>query len=266
MPSNKSTPDPGSGPAPGQPSSPAPGRASGPAPGAGSGADVPELIWLRPERAGRGPRPAHSRASIARAALALADAEGLEAVTMRRIAGELGAGTMSLYNYVPKKEQLLDLMLDAVCAEYQLPAAPSGDWRADLRLLAGQQLEILRRHPWAVTIMRTRASFGPNSLRYTEFFLGALAGAELSGGRKMEALAMLNGYLCQFVEWERATLIAVRDPQQWQRDLVSYLTGVASSGDYPNIAAALSSGNAPMDPQASFERFLEKLLTVLVEP
>lgn len=195
----------------------------------------------------------------------LADADGLEAVTMRRIAGELGAGTMSLYNYVPKKEQLLDLMLDAVCGEYQLPDHPSGDWRADLRLLARQQLAILRRHPWAVTIVRTRASFGPNSLRVTEFFLGALADADLSGGQKMEALAMLNGFICQFVDWERATVAAGQDVQQWQRDLVSYLTGVVTSGDYPNIAAALASGNAPMDPQASFERFLDKLLTVLVE-
>lgn len=245
-----------------------PSRKSSPTPDATPepGAESPELIWLRPERTGRGPRPAHSRASIARAAMEIADADGLDAVTMRRIAGELGAGTMSLYNYVPKKEQLLDLMLDAVCAEYELPDQPSGDWRADLRLLAGQQLAILRRHPWAVTIIRTRASFGPNSLRYTEFFLGALADTELSGGQKMEALAMLTGFTCQFVDWERATVASGQDVQQWQRDLVAYLTGVVLTGDYPNIAGALASGNAPLDPQASFERFLDKLLTVLVEP
>jgi AcrR family transcriptional regulator len=185
---------------------------------------------------------------------------------MRRIAAELGAGTMSLYNYVPKKEQLLDLMLDAVTGEYRLPAAPSGDWRADLRDLARQQLAILRRHSWAVTVIRTRPSFGPNSLRYTEYFLGALAGIDLPGGTKMEALAMLNGFVCQFVDWEQATRLAARNPQQWHLDLVAYLTEVATSGDYPNLSAALATGGGALDPDASFDRFLDRLLTVLLEP
>ncbi|GAA1237306.1 TetR/AcrR family transcriptional regulator C-terminal domain-containing protein [Kitasatospora nipponensis] len=248
-------------PSSGQPRSSEPPTDRPPAAGA-----LPELIWLRPERTGRGPRPAHSRASIAAAAVALADAEGLDAVTMRRIAAELGAGTMSLYNYVPKKEQLLDLMLDAVAGEYELPDAPCGDWRADLALLARQQLGILRRHGWAVTITRTRPSFGPNSLRYAEFFLGALATVELSGTRKMEALAMLSGYVCQFADWERATITAALDPQQWHRDLVGYLTGVATSGRFPHLAQALASGGEPLDPDRSFELFLDRLLTVLVQP
>ncbi|MFE0463776.1 TetR/AcrR family transcriptional regulator [Kitasatospora sp. NPDC058965] len=228
---------------------------------------APELIWLRPERAGRGPRPAHSRDSIAAAAVSLADAEGLDAVTMRRIAAELGAGTMSLYNYVPKKEQLLDLMLDRVTGEYRLPAAPSGDWRADLRDLAKQQLAILRRHTWAVTVIRTRPSFGPASLRYTEYFLAALAGVDLPGSRKMEALAMLNGFVCQFVDWEQATRLAAENPQQWHRDLVAYLTTMAMSGEYPHLATALGTdGGTALDPDASFDRFLDRLLTVLVTP
>ncbi|MDH6139851.1 AcrR family transcriptional regulator [Kitasatospora sp. GP30] len=225
----------------------------------------PELIWLRPERAGRGPRPAHSRASIAAAAVALADAEGLEAVTMRRIAAELGAGTMSLYNYVPKKEQLFDLMLDAVVAEYQLPDAPSGDWRADLRMLAHQQMDILRRHRWVTTVIRQRPSIGPNSLRVTEFFLGAVAGFELSGGAKMEALAMLNGSVCQFADFERATTAAATSPQRWQLELAGYLGQVAAGGGYPNLTAALGSGGPPPDAGASFERFLDRLLTVLFQ-
>ncbi|MBW8704526.1 hypothetical protein MBT84_33500 [Streptomyces sp. MBT84] len=66
-------------------------------------AAVPEVIWARPERAGRGPKPAYSRADIADAAVRIADAEGLDAVSMRRVAAELGCGTMSLYNYVPAR-------------------------------------------------------------------------------------------------------------------------------------------------------------------
>ncbi|MGF1425549.1 TetR/AcrR family transcriptional regulator [Kitasatospora sp. LaBMicrA B282] len=225
-----------------------------------------ELIWLRPERTGRGPRPAHSRASIAEAAVALADAEGMAAVTMRRIAAELGAGTMSLYNYVPKKEQLLDLMLDAVCGEYRLPEQPSDDWRADLRLLAHQQLDILRRHPWVVTLIRTRPSLGPNSLLYTEFFLGVLRDAELTGSQKMEALAMLSGFICQFADWENATRAAAGSSAEWQRELVEYLTGVAMSGDYPQLAATLGAGSGPTDPAASFDRLLDKVITLLATP
>ena len=136
--------------------------------------ETPELIWLRPERTGRGPRPAHSRDSIAAAAVTIADAEGLDAVSMRRVATALGAGTMSLYNYVPKKEQLFDLMLDAVVGEYELPASPSGDQRTDLQLLFRQQLEILRRHTWVPRLVVGRPSLGPNGLRYTEYFLACL--------------------------------------------------------------------------------------------
>jgi AcrR family transcriptional regulator len=227
---------------------------------------APELIWLRPERAGRGPRPAHSRTSIAAAAVALADAEGLEAVTMRRIAAELGAGTMSLYNYVPKKEQLFDLMLDAVAGEYRLPSAPSGDWRADLRLLAHQQLELLRRHGWVTTVIRLRPSIGPNSLRVTDFFLGAVAGLDLSGGAKMEALAMLNGSVCQFADWERATTAAATSPQRWQLELADYFGKIATGGDYPHLAAALGPSREPADPDTYFERLLERMLTVLLQP
>ncbi|GAA1976514.1 TetR/AcrR family transcriptional regulator [Kitasatospora viridis] len=244
----------------------APKPSGKPPAGAESADSPPELIWLRPERAGRGPRPAHSRASIAAAAVALADAEGLDAVTMRRIAAELGAGTMSLYTYVPKKEQLLDLMLDAITAELELPAAPSGDWRADLHALARGQLALVRRHGWAASAIRTRPSFGPNGLKFTEYFLGALAEVPLRPGAKMEALAMITGSICQFADWEQATAAAAQ-PGRWHQDLMVYLTQVAMSGDYPNLTTALAAGAGapPPDPDASFDRYLDRLLTVLFE-
>ena len=92
------------------------------------------LTWTKVRAARRGPGPDVSR--IVRAAIDLADAEGIEAVSMRRVAAAIGAGTMSLYRYVPKKEDLFDLMIDAVGGEYDLPAEPSGDPRADLTGLA----------------------------------------------------------------------------------------------------------------------------------
>ena len=226
-------------------------------------APAPEMIWLRPERAGRGPQPAHSRAAIAAAAIALADADGITAVSMRKVAAALGAGTMSLYNYVPKKEHLFDLMLDAVVGEYELPDEPTGDPRADMTALARQELTVMRRHPWVPALVLVRPSMGPNALRFTEFFLGAMAHSGLDGGTKMELFAMLNGFVCQFAEWERASAAAVGT--QWQADLVTYLTGVVTTGRYPHLAAALSGSASPSpDPDTSFQRLLDRLITVIL--
>jgi AcrR family transcriptional regulator len=231
-----------------------------------SAAPTPELIWLRPERSTRGPAPAHSRAAIATAAIALADAEGLAGVSMRKIAASLGAGTMSLYNYVPKKEQLFDLMLDAVAGEWRLPDAPSGDARADLADFARQGLTAMRRHPWVPALVLTRPSIGPNSLRCTEYFLNVLSGSDLPGGTKMELFAMLNGYVCQFAQWE-ANQRQGNANQQWQADLVAYLSAEVATGRFPHLAAAFASGGNPdLDPDSVFTRSLDRVIDVILGP
>src|SRR3954470_19110728 len=124
---------------------------------------MPEVVWARPERAGRGPRPAFSRADIAAAAVRIADTRGFDAASMRHIAAELGCGTMSLYNYVPRKEDLYELMIDAIGAEHVFQE-PSGDWRADLLRNAEETRAILRRHTWAPRLMSGVYGFSPNSL------------------------------------------------------------------------------------------------------
>lgn len=227
---------------------------------------APGMIWLRPERSGRGPEPAHSRAAIASAAIALADAEGLDAVSMRKVATALGAGTMSLYNYVPKKEHLFDLMLDASAGEFTLPDAPSGDPRADLTALAREMLAAMRRHPWLPGLCITRPSMGPNSLRCTEFFLAALSDSAWDGGTKMEMFAQLNGFVCQYAQWEHTA--AGGASTQWQTDMVTYLTGVITTGHYPHLAAALAagSGGPPPDADTVFARSLDRLLSMIVTP
>ena len=229
-----------------------------------SGNGSPGMIWLRPERAGRGPQPAHSRAAIAAAAIALADAEGIDAVSMRKVAAALGAGTMSLYNYVPKKEHLFDLMLDAVAGELALPDDPSGDARADLALLARELLAAGRRHPWLSGLTVTRPSMGPNALRCTEFFLSAVADVAADGGTKMELFALLNGFVAQFAEWERTA--AGGASAQWQAELIAYFTGIVATGRYPHLAAALAAGGAtpPPDADALFARSLDRVLTMIV--
>jgi AcrR family transcriptional regulator len=226
----------------------------------------PELIWLRPERSARGPAPAYSRAAIAAAAIALADAEGLAGASMRKVAAALGAGTMSLYTYVPKKEQLFDLMLDAVAGEWRLPASPSGEARADLLEFGRQGLAAMRRHPWVPALVLTRMTMGPNSLRCTEYFLAVLAGVDLPGSTKMELFAMLNGSICQFAQWE-ANQTASGEGEQWQTELVTYLGSAVATGAYPHLAAAvLSGGSVDLDPDAMFERGFTRVIDTILGP
>ncbi|MFD7451379.1 TetR/AcrR family transcriptional regulator [Kitasatospora sp. NPDC059827] len=224
--------------------------------------EAPELIWLRPERTGRGPRPAHSRDSIAAAAIVIADAEGLEAVSMRRVAAALGAGTMSLYNYVPKKEHLLDLMLDAATAEYRLPSEPSGDVRADLAGLAHEQLALLRRHPWLPALVLARPGIGPNALRYTDHFLAVTAPTGLPGGARMEAMALFNGFICQFAQYEQTAAAGAK----WQAEMVGYLTQAAMSGAYPHLAQAFATAGPPADPDQAFDRTLDRVIHAILAP
>lgn len=114
------------------------------------------IIWQRPERGARGPVPAYSRERIAEVAIALADGEGIEAVTMRRIAKELGTGAMTLYRYLPTKEDLYAVVIDQALG-YE-PQEPTGDVRADLATFARRYRETLRRHPgW-----RTPSPAGPS--------------------------------------------------------------------------------------------------------
>ncbi|WP_316520135.1 TetR/AcrR family transcriptional regulator [Kitasatospora brasiliensis] len=254
MPSSKSEPsDPSEPPEPSEPSE----KPDKPVP-----PEAPELIWLRPERTGRGPRPAHSRDSIAAAAISIADAEGLEAASMRRVAAALGAGTMSLYNYVPKKEHLLDLMLDAASGEYRLPPEPSGDVRADLTALAHQQLAIFRRHPWLPALVVARPGIGPNALRYTDHFLAATAPTGLDGGARMEAMALFNGFICQFAQYEQTAAAGAK----WQAELAGYLGQAAAGGEYPHLAQAFATAGPPADPDTAFDRTLNRVISAILAP
>src|SRR5579859_122812 len=126
-------------------------------------------IWMRPERAAVGRPAQRSRAGITAAAVGIADREGLDAVSMRRVAAELGTGAASLYRYVQTREDLLDLMTDATGAEYQL-APPSGDWLADLIAFGEQARAVFRRHRWLAGLAMTRPVIGPNGTGLIEHF------------------------------------------------------------------------------------------------
>jgi AcrR family transcriptional regulator len=228
-------------------------------------------IWLRPERADVGRPAQRSRAEITAAALAVADTEGLAAVSMRRIAAQLGTGAASLYRYVGTREELLDLMTDAVGGEYALPE-PSGDWLADLLAISDQSRAVVRRHPWLAGLMITRPVIGPNGVRLLEHVLAVLAEHPADVTTKLEAFAMLNGVTALLIQHELAASSALQ-----QRN-AAYLHHAAASGECPRLTCLLSQDAAPADPAGRAEpadgadparrdrRILARILTGLLGP
>lgn len=193
----------------------------------------------------------------------IADAEGLDAVSMRKVAAELGCGTMSLYNYVPRKEDLHELMLDAVSAGYDYPD-PSGDWRADLLALAHQARGMMHRHTWVPRLMSPVYGFSPNALRYLEYALSCLDGVEARFGEKMELIAMLNGVVTTYAANEIATAERSRSlpwsEEQEQAARTGYLVSQIMTGKYPRMAAGFAEDPGPIDLDAVFDRALVRVL------
>ena len=221
-------------------------------------------IWMRPERPARGPQPSHSRAEIVATAIRIADAEGIDGLSMRRLAAEVGAGTMSLYRYIPRKDDLYELMVDAVAGEEPLPAEPSGDWRADLRMLAHRQLTSARRHPWQA-LMGGRPVFGPNTLRVTEFQFAVLDGLGLTIDGMLEITFALGAFIGGVVQNELAAGEMRRrtgvDEQQWQRANIPYVRQIVDSGEFPYTSRIIMDAEIPhTDPDTVFDRVLERFL------
>lgn len=226
-------------------------------------AAVPEVIWARPERTGRGPRPAYTRADIATAAVKVADEGGLDAVSMRHVAAELGCGTMSLYNYVPRKEDLYELMVDTVSGEHEV-WEPSGDWRADMRRVVGQTRALMHRHPWMTRLMSPVYGFSPNALRYLEHCLACLDPLDARYGMKMQLVGMLNGCVTSYVATELAAAERTRS-LPWSAEeesavRISYLGGALAGGAYPRMAAAFTEDSGPIDLDGAFELMVERML------
>jgi AcrR family transcriptional regulator len=192
-------------------------------------------IWERPAPATRQPR--FSRAQIANAALRIADADGFEAVSMRRIAAMLGSGTMSLYRYLETKAELLDLMDDALLGETLVPGDLPADWRDALALIARQTRRVYLRHPWAVQALQGRSAAertlaGPNALRHFEQCLAALDSAPLAAQAKLDLLAIVDDYVIGHLL--RAAEVTGRGPGGVPAEIVE---AQQHRGEYPHLDA-----------------------------
>lgn len=196
---------------------------------------TPSVIWMRPSRGSRGPQPSRDRDAIARTAIAIADREGIAAVSMRRIAAEIGSGTSSLYRYFARKDDLLNLMVDGVLAA-DLPAS-SGDWRTDLLAFAEGMRLVFVEHPWLATALAGRPTLGPNRLRSLEHVLDMLQRAGLEPAASFVLIDTLTSYVRGFVASTIADAAMIAETgltaEAWQAEQAAYIEAVSMSGAYP---------------------------------
>lgn len=224
--------------------------------------------WAHRPRVAPRRSPALGRPQIVDAAVALADAEGLEAVSMRRIAQRLGAGAMSLYRHVASKDELLELMVDAAFALHH-PDRPSGDWQSDLRVIAHEIRAVVHRHPWLVLVFGARHRPGPNFLRHVEFSLAAVSGIDPDFAVAVAIQGTVDDYVFGFTMRELAEAEATRrsgltEEESWMAVLPQMQTLLAT-GQYP-IIESFSRPGADISQLSADDRFalgLDALLTGL---
>ncbi|NKZ01238.1 TetR/AcrR family transcriptional regulator [Nocardiopsis alborubida] len=206
-----------------------------------------ELLWgLRQPEPRRGPKPRLSREGVVAAAVAIADAEGLEAVSMQRVAKELGYTTMSLYRYVDSKEDMLALMSDAVLEGDPPPPREDGDWRSGVEEWVRESVAMYRRHPWGVYLTLNGPPSGPNGLRWMESGLREISRSGLEMGWSLQMLTMLSAILRETVRIEldmsRAARAAGSTMADTVRDYSRGLRRVVTEEEFPTITRLLREG------------------------
>jgi AcrR family transcriptional regulator len=213
-----------------------------------------------------------NRERVLQAAVALAARDGIDSLTMRKLADELGAGAMSLYHYVPNKEELLDGMVDIVFGEIELP--PTGvDWRTAMRRRANSTREVLNRHRWAVGLMESRATPGPASFRVHDAVLGCLREGGFSVEMTIQAYSVLDAYIYGFALQEKsvpfedaegAAGVAEEQARQFAEDAQKQQTA-ALAEEFPYLAEIVAGHVAEVgyDFAAAFEYGLDLILDAL---
>ena len=195
-------------------------------------------IWALPQPADRKPR--HTREQIAAAALRVADQDGFDAVTMKRIASELGAGTMTVYYYVRNKTDVVALMHDAILAGVLIPGPElPGGWRDAVAAIARRTRQVLMAHPWSLASLGD-AQFGPNALRHLEQSLAAVAGTGLPAAARLELLAAVDDYVVgnavHSVESLARARAAGADPPM-AAAMMDYGVTQLQTGEFPELSA-----------------------------
>ncbi|WP_369213031.1 TetR/AcrR family transcriptional regulator [Streptomyces flavofungini] len=199
-----------------------------------------ELLWGSGERPTRGPKPALTLDRIITEAVRLADAEGLAAVSMRRLSTELGTGTMSLYRYVPGKADLLDLMLDRVYTPPEEEEPWSGGWREGVEEYARETLVLYRRHPWLLHVNQARPVLGPGAVGGLDRVLTRIAPMGLTDPERIGVVVAVEGYVTGVARTQAHEVEAVKksglsEQAFWEAQQPT-LEKIMLSGRYPSLA------------------------------
>ncbi len=213
-----------------------------------------------------------SKERVLRAAVALTARDGIESLTMRKLADELGAGAMSLYHYVPNKEELLDGMVDIVFSEIELPST-GVDWKTAMRQRAISTRQVLNRHRWAVGLMESRATPGPASLRLHNAVLGCLREGGFSIEMTIQAYSVQDAYIYGFALQEKnvpfdnaeeSAAVAEEQVRQFA-ELAQERQSAALAEEFPYLAEVVAGHVAKVgyDFTAAFEYGLDLILDAL---
>jgi AcrR family transcriptional regulator len=236
------------------------------------------LLWRAKtqEPSSRKGKPELSVDRIVRVAIDVADAEGLTALSMRRVADALKVGTMSLYTYVPGKAELIDVMLDSVYGELERPEDDTGGWRARLERVARQNWALYHRHPWMLQIATTRPVMGPNTIAKYDYELRAVADIGLTDIEMDSVLSLVLGHVegaaRRALESAQAEQQTGMSNEQWWGAHAPLLEKVFDASRYPTAArvgsAAGEAHGGAYEPEHAFEFGLQRVLDgieVLIE-
>ncbi|TDD20034.1 TetR/AcrR family transcriptional regulator [Nonomuraea diastatica] len=237
-------------------------------PGKGDPARSLALLWRTSERASRKGKPELSVDRIARAAIEVADAEGLQALSMRRVAERLGVGTMSLYTYVPGKPELLDVMLDTVYGETARPEDVPGGWRSRLEQIARANWALYLRHPWLLQVATSRPVLGPNVTAKYEYELRAIDGIGLTDLEMDSVITLITGFVHGAargaVEAAQAETRTGMTDEQWWAAHSPFFGRIADVDRYPTATrvgqAVGEELNAAYNPEHAFAFGLQRVL------
>lgn len=225
---------------------------------------APLPVWERPEPRPRAAPVPLSRAKIAATAIRIADEHGLDGLSVRKIAKELGVGPMRLYDYVTNRSELLDLMVDAVYAQIAEAHRPAG-WRATVLAIVHRTREAALEHEWFADLLGGRPHLGPHALAVGEATAAALS--EAPGVRDVDELQRASGALGAFlvgalrreITERRTARLTGADVSAWQAAHGPYLTRMLATGRYPTVARLVIEG-AHLDAEETFQRTLGTVL------
>ncbi|GAA4607327.1 TetR/AcrR family transcriptional regulator [Actinoallomurus liliacearum] len=240
--------------------------------GAGDPVRTLELLWEVRQHSGLGRKPELSLDQVVSAAIELADAEGLDSLSMRRVAERLGVSTMSLYRYVPGKTEMFDIMVDRVSAEvcYHHEDGDGGrdGWRSRLEQVVRANRALFERHPWLLTLFPRRPPLGPGVIAKYSAELHAIDGIGLTDVEMDSVLTLVleyaRGATANLIEWKKFSARAEQSDDQWWATLAPHLDRLLDQERYALAvrvgSAATTHYNGVHDAEHAFEFGLQRVI------